>query len=143
MADIVTTTILENGPKRAVMCFTNYSDGTGESGVVKVNATSTGPLGVNIGGTLFYAGVHLEIVDLHYDVRSMGLRLQWQATTPTDILILGGFGHWPLRDMRGGFQGLVNPNATGATGSILFSTVNANNYASYTVVLSMVKGIQQ
>lgn len=143
MADVVTSTILENGNRRVVMAFTSVSDGTGESGVVKVNASSTGPLGVVVAGQVLYPGVHLKVVDVWYDIRSMGLRMQWQASSPTDILVLGGFGHWPLLDTRAGFQGMANPNNAGATGSILFTTINANNNASYTVILEMVKGIPQ
>ena len=43
MADLVTTQILENGPSRLVMKFTNLSDGTGETGVVKVDAAGGDP----------------------------------------------------------------------------------------------------
>ena len=143
MADVVTSTILENGPRRVVMAFTNFSDGTGEAGVAKVNATSTGPLGVVVQGRTFYPGVNLKIADLWYDIRAMGLRIQWEATAPTDILVLGGFGHWPMLDTPGAFQGLANPNATGATGSILFTTVAAAANSSYSVILEMIKGIPQ
>ena len=143
MADVVTSTALENGNRRVVMAFTSVSDGTGESGVKKVDASSSGPLGVLIAGQTVYPGVHLKVVDIWYDIRSMGLRLRWEATSSTDFLVLGGFGHWPLLDTRAGFQGFANPNATGATGSILFSTINANNNASYTVILELIKGIPQ
>src|ERR1035437_7807918 len=141
MVDVVTSTILENGPRRVVVAFTNLSDGTGESGVVKIDATSSGPLGVVIQGQTVYPGVGLKIVDLWYDIKAMGLRIQWAATTPTDILVLGGFGRWPLLDTLAGFGGMTNPNATGATGSILFTTVGAAANSSYSVILEMIKGI--
>ena len=36
MADAVTTQIIQDGPRNAVIKFTNISDGTGESAVDKV-----------------------------------------------------------------------------------------------------------
>lgn len=143
MADVVTTTVLENGPRRFVAQFTNLSDGTGETGVVKINATSSGTLGVTIAGVVYFPGVHLKINDLWYDIGSMKLRIQWVASVNTDCLVLSGFGHWPLTDRRAGFQGLINPNNAGATGSIAFTTVGAALNSSYTVILECVKGIPQ
>lgn len=145
MADVVTSQLLENGPRRVVYKFTNVSDGTGESAVVKVNATSTGPLGVVVQGTTFYPGVHLKIADMHYDVRAMALRIMWEATSNVDIWIASGDGAGPFNwlDSRAGFQGIVNPNTTGATGSILFTTIGAASNSSYSIVLTLIKGIPQ
>ena len=42
MADVVTTKIIEDGPRTAVMHFTNVSDGTGESAVAKVDVSALG-----------------------------------------------------------------------------------------------------
>ena len=53
MADAVTTQILENGNNWWSYSFTNLSDGTGESGVVKVDGSAAGPLGGDaLGGGL-------------------------------------------------------------------------------------------
>jgi hypothetical protein len=156
MADTVTTQVLENGPKRLVVKCTNFSDGTGESGVTKVNATSSGSFGVVVQGQTFYPGLHLKITDIWYDVHGGGLRIQWHASSNVDILVLGGFGHWRFSDVRAGFQGLVNTAASGATGSIDFTTVGFTNvwagsavatvpysggYSGYTVILELNKGI--
>lgn len=142
MADAVTSQILENGPSRLVMKFTNLSDGTGETGVVKVDATSTA-IGNSVQGNLVAPGTSLKVVDLWYEVQSMGLRIQWDATADVDMLVLGQFGRWPFRDIGAGFQGLVNPKTAGATGSILFTTVGAALNSSYSVILSMIKGVPQ
>src|SRR6202007_2818815 len=109
MADVVTTQVSENGPRFAVYKFTNASDGTGEAGVVKVDATSTGPLGVPVQGQTFYPGTHIKIVDLKYSVFSMGLRIQWVANANSDILVLQATDHWQFLDERGGFGGLSVP----------------------------------
>ena len=50
MADAVVSQLIANGPRNWGYVFTNESDGTGESNVVKVDGSSAGPLGVVIGG---------------------------------------------------------------------------------------------
>ena len=40
MADAVTKTTVEDGPKRAIIYCTNTSDGSGESAVVKVDVSA-------------------------------------------------------------------------------------------------------
>ena len=155
MADTVTSQTLENGNRRLVMKFTNYSDGTGETGVTKVNAASAN--GVVIAGQTYYPGTNLKIVGITYDIHGGGLRIQWHATSNVDIVVLGGFGQRQFLDRRGGFQGLVNTLATGATGSIDFTTVEfgapfaggsgppaySGGYSGYTVILEMIKGLPQ
>jgi hypothetical protein len=143
MADTVTTQTLENGPRRVVMAFTNLSDGTGESGVKKVDASSSGPLGVTIAGATYYPGVHLKVVDVFYDIGSMKLQMLWEASASVQFMVLAGYGRMRFLDHRGGFQGIINPNGSGATGSILFSTVGAALNSSYTVILEMTKGVPQ
>lgn len=137
MADVVTSQILENGPRHLTMKFTSVSDGVGETNVVKVDATATGPGGVVVQGQTQYPLTHLKVQEIDYDVKSMGLRIQWTGTPNVDMEVLGGFGVKSYR--RSG--PLQNPKATGATGSISFTTVNANLNASYTVVLKMLKGL--
>ena len=142
MADVVTTQILENGPSRLVMKFTNLSDGTGETGVTKVDATSS-TIGVITQGNTVTPGTHLAITGIFYDITAMRLRILWDADTDTDIFVLSGDGQrWQFRDERAGFA-LTNPKNTGATGSILFTTVGAALNSAYTVILAMLKGIPQ
>ena len=96
-----------------------------------------------IAGQTYYPGTNLKVVDIWYDLKVMSLRIQWQASSAVDMLVLGGFGEWHFLDQRAGFQGLVNPLATGATGSILFTTANNASAASYSVILAMTKGSPQ
>ena len=51
MADAVTSQTIIDGPNKAVMKFTNISDGTGESAVVKVDVSA---LQARLGGTACY-----------------------------------------------------------------------------------------
>lgn len=132
MADVVTSQTIINGPRNLVMKFTNESDGTGESAVTKVDATSS-TFAVN--GTV--PGVHLKVTRIHYDVKGGAVRLLWDATTDTDMEILGGYGEFNYKR----FAGLTNPNAAGATGSILFTTVGFVSGSSYAITLEMTKGV--
>jgi len=142
MADTVTTQWLENGPRFAIAKFTNLSDATGETGVLKVDATSSGPLGVRFQGNVLYPGVHLAVYAIKYSTASMALRIQWQATANVDMLILQATDHWQFLNERNGFGGLVVPSGTpGATGSILFSTLGAAANSGYTVILYLTKNI--
>lgn len=138
MADTVTTTIINNGPRNIVVAFTNVSDGTGEAGVLKLNATSTGPYGVLVQGQTFYPGIHLKIREIDYDVKGMLLRMQWVATTPVDIFPLGGFGRLKFQQ----FAGLiVPPGVAGITGSIQFTTQGQMPNSSYSIVLRCTKNV--
>lgn len=145
MVDVVTTQILENGPRRIVVKFTNVSDGTGETGVVKIDATASGPYGVNIGGRLFYPLTHLKIVDLMYDISGMQVRIQWEASSNVDAFIASGAGAGPFKmlDERAGFQGIVNNGGSGVTGSIAFTTIGATSGDSYTIIMTLTKNVPQ
>lgn len=144
MADTVTSQLLVNGPRNVVYKFTNISDGTGESGVTKVNATSSGPLGVTVQGQTFYPGVNLKIAAIKYSVFSMGLRIQWVASSALDALVLQATDHWTFLNERDGFAGLYVPSGTvGATGSIQFTTVGAASGSGYTIIMMLNKGIPQ
>lgn len=140
MADLVTVQTLLNGPRHLVMRFTSVSDGTGESGVIKVNATTAN--GVVVQGQTIYPGTNLKVTRCRYNVYSMGLRIQWVASSNEDMLVLNGYDDLDFRDI-GAIQ---NPGSTvlsGATGSIAFTTIGANLNATYSVILEMTKGVPQ
>ena len=44
MADAVTVTTVEDGPKRAIFYLTNTSDGTGEAAVTKIDVSALSSL---------------------------------------------------------------------------------------------------
>lgn len=143
MADAVTTQVLENGPRRIVALFTNFSDGTGESDITKIDATASGPFGVVQQGQTIYPGTHLTVVSIQYDVRVMAVRMQWKASSNQDFWIASGSGAGPIMmlDRRGGFQGIYPPAIAGVTGSISFTTSDHVAKASYSIILEMTKGI--
>lgn len=135
MADTVTTQILVNNARNLVIKFTNESDGTGESGVTKVDATSL--TFANMGQA---PGIHLKVMRVQYDVNNGALRMLWTATADQDMLILGqGVGNHDYT-----FEGgLTVPVITGATGSIKFTTVGFASGSSYSITMEMVKGVPQ
>lgn len=145
MADTVTTQLFDNGPRIFVYKFTSISDGTGETGVIKVNASATGPLGVSVQGQTFYPGVHLAITEIKYSVFSMGLRIQWEGNpSNSDMLVLQATDHWIFLNERTGFGGLTPPaGLAGATGSIAFTTVGAGAGSGYTIILTGTKNVPQ
>lgn len=139
MADTVTTQVIENGQRNLVVHFTNVSDGTGESGVMKIDATA-GTYAVRIQGNTIPPGVHLKVRKVVYNVYGMNLRLLWDATVDQTFLTLNGFGEMCWLDT----QGLYVPQSlAGATGSILFTTFGAALGSTYSVTLFMVKGVPQ
>lgn len=140
MADTVTSQTLLNGRRHLVMKFTNESDGTGETNVTKVDATSASN-GVVLQGNTITPGTHLKVTEVQYDVKGMSLRMRWRApidqANSVDMLVLSGFGTLDFRSI-GGLVAAANTN-----GSIDFTTVGAASGSSYSVVLTMTKGIPQ
>jgi hypothetical protein len=132
MADTVINQVLENGPKNLVTRHVSFSDGTGESAVAKVDATSA---------TYAYKGVspgiYLGLKKIQYNVRNGGVRLQWDCTTDEDILTLTGADTLIFDPC------LRTPASAGATGSILFTTVGFMINSSYSIVLTMFKSVPQ
>ncbi len=131
MADSVSTQTIEEGPRNLVLKFTNVSDGTGEAGVVKVDASTYTPLTTS-----------LKVRKIEYNVVGGAVRMLWDASTDITFAYLSGYGCIDLEDT----QGIVNNAGTGVTSDILFTTsgfiaAGASNAASgYTIVLYMIKG---
>ena len=133
MADVVTTKIIEDGPRTAVMHFTNVSDGSGESAVAKVDvsALSSDPAGKG-------ACTSVNIECIWYTTKCMGVQIFCDATT--NVLA------WELIADYGDtldfseFVGLPNTAAaSGKTGDLLFTTTNASSGDTYSVVLKLKK----
>lgn len=144
MADAVTSQLIANGPRNWGYVFTNLSDGTGESNVVKVDGSAAGPLGVAIKGQTFYPLSHIKITEIEYDIKGMALEIIWDATTSANATVLGGFGRLHYRQ----FGGLAAVNSSGvllvgATGKIKFTTVGQGAGSSYTVFMRGTKGVPQ
>ena len=126
MADAVTSQTLHDGPRNCVMKFTNISDGTGESAVLKVDVSALGN-----------APDQVKIMKIHYTTSGMSVRILWDATADVVAWVLPA-------DDSGTFDftsigGLSNDAGAGVTGDILFTTVGHTAADSYAVVLEMVE----
>lgn len=133
MADSVQTQIIYNGPRNLVVSLVNFSDGTGETLVKKIDAQST-TYAVN--GQV--PGVHLKISRIEYSIAGGEVKLYWDATTATPMMYLGAAG---TIDLDEHYQ-IPNPQPTGATGSILLSTVGFTSTSGYTILLHCTKNCE-
>lgn len=124
MADTVTSQTLVDGPKWCVMKFTNLSDGTGETGVLKVDVSALTP-----------AATTVSIEKIWYSISGMVVTLLWDATADVRIMDLSGYDDLDFSD----FGGLINNAGAGVTGDILFTTSGATNGDNYTIILKMRK----
>lgn len=130
MADAVTTKTVFESPNRLVVHLTNDSDGTGESGVTKVDkSTHTGPNGLE--------PTHLAIDKIVYDVSSMKVALAWDHTADETIAILQGDGC--IDFSRGGRHAYLIDSNSGATGDIILTTENQASGDGYDITLHLRK----
>lgn len=130
MADAVTSQTVFDGERVAVMKFTNISDGTGETAVLKVDVSA---LSSNAAGKVC-DGVTLDRI--HASINGMSVAVLWDATTDVPAVILAPgmytFDH-------GKRVQLPNNSGTGKTGDVLFTTIGASAGDTYSIVLEMVK----
>lgn len=130
MADAVTSQTIFDGEREVVMKFTNISDGTGETAVLKVDVTA---LSASAFGKAC-DGVSLDRI--HASINGMSVALLWDATTDVPAVILAPgmytFDH-------GKRIQLPNNAGTGKTGNVLFTTIGASAGDTYSIVLEMVK----
>ncbi len=124
MADAVSTVVIENGTRNYVAVFTNNSDGTGESNVIKVTEATLGTL------------TSAKVKRILYSVTGGSVIIAWKASTNNPIAVLSGYGEINLKDT----QGITNAATTGNTGDITFTTKTFVAASVYTIVLEIVKG---
>lgn len=121
-ADAVTISTQTANSRRAIIAYTDVSDGTGESAVTKL-----------VVGNLPGAPSVVRITRVWYVVSStMTVRVLFKNTSNDTALTLAGTGSHDYSY----FGGLKNPG-TGSTGDILFTTVAAAANATYSVILEV------
>lgn len=130
MADAVTSQTLFQGDKQVIMKFTNISDGTGESNVVKVNVADLAPYQK-------MPCVAVQIDKIYAMTHGMEVKINWEATTPQLALTV------PQNVMNtmifDEFGGIDNNAGAGKTGNITFTTADASLGDMYTIILVMRK----
>ena len=131
MADTVATQTLQDGEKMVVQKFTNVSDGTGESAVVKVDVSA---LSKNARGQSC-TGVTIE--KIWWQCIGMKVQILFNASTNVFCIELGenqsGYHDYTS------FGGLTNNAGSGKDGDVLFTTVGHTSADTYTIMMSMRK----
>tara|TARA_R100001369_G_scaffold65187_1_gene92354 strand:+ start:64 stop:468 length:405 start_codon:yes stop_codon:yes gene_type:complete len=132
MADAVTKTTVEDGPKRALIYCTNTSDGTGESAVVKVDVSALSSLQDGTACT----GVRIQ--KIVFSNVGMGVKLLWDAST--DVIAVELPADYSDTLDYSDMSGLPNVAASGGnTGDIQLTTVGHSSGDTYSVVLHCLK----
>tara|TARA_R100001086_G_scaffold218245_2_gene134828 strand:- start:91 stop:495 length:405 start_codon:yes stop_codon:yes gene_type:complete len=132
MADAVTATTVNDGPKKAVIYCTNTSDGTGESAVTKVDVSALASLQDGTACT----GVRIE--KIIFSTVGMGVKLLWDAST--DVIAAELPADYSDTLDYSDISGLPNVAASGGkTGDIQFTTVGHSSGDTYSVVLYCLK----
>ena len=132
MADAVTATTVEDGPKKAVFYCTNTSDGTGESAVTKVDVSALSSLQDGTACT----GVRIQ--KIVFTNVGMGGNILWNASTNVIAAQLPADYSDTLE--YSDISGLPNVAASsGKTGDIKFTTVGHSSGDTYSIVLYCLK----
>jgi hypothetical protein len=131
MADAVTSQTILDGERLFIAKYTNISDGTGETGVVKVNVSTLNP------SAFGNACNGVKINKIWMTVHGMEVRILWDATT--DVLAWQATSNGPYLMDFSSFGGIPNNSGAGKTGNIAFTTHDATAGDSYTIVLECLK----
>ena len=125
--DTVTSKVLFAGKKLYVIKITNISDGTGESGVVKVDkSTLTGLTGVE--------PAKIAVEQIKGIVDGMTVTLSFDRTSAITIAILGGLGTCNV-DLDWRDVGGILDTGSGNTGDIKLTTTAHSSGDSYDLTL--------
>ena len=131
MADAVASQTIQDGERKAILRFTNVSDGTGESAVVKVDVSA---LSSNARGQAC-TGVTIE--EIWWQCIGMKVRILFDASTDVMAIELGE-NQSGNHDYRS-FGGLTNNAGSGKTGDVAFTTVGHTSADTYTIIMYMRK----
>ena len=131
MSGTVTTQIIQDGERNCIMKFTNVSDGTGESAVVKVDvsALQSNPSGI--------ACSEVRLVRVSHAIVGMSVQMFFNASTNVLLMELAesSNGHMDFQD----FGGIPNNAGSGKDGDILFTTKDHTSGDTYSIILEMLK----
>lgn len=131
MADTVTSQTIQDDNRKAVLKFTNISDGTGESAVTKIDVSA---LQANSKGD---SCTEVAISKIWWQCVGMGVELLNDATS--DTLIIGLSPDSNGYHDYSSFSGIPNDAGSGKTGDVKFTTIGASNTDTYTVIVEVIK----
>lgn len=131
MADAVTSQTILDGERLFIAKYTNISDGTGETGVVKVDVSTLNP------NAFGYACNGVKINKIWSTTHGMEVRILFDATTDTFAWMIPQNTNY-MMDFSS-FGGIPSNAGAGVTGDVLFSTSDASSGDMYTIVLECIK----
>jgi hypothetical protein len=131
MADAVSSQTILDGERLFIAKFTNISDGTGETGVIKIDVSTLNP------NAFGFACNGIKINKIWGSVHGMNVRILFDATTDTFAFLVPQNTSY-LMDFSS-FGGIPSNAGAGVTGDILFTTHDASAGDSYTIVIEGIK----
>lgn len=131
MVDAVDTEVLLSGSRRHAVRLTNVSDGTGETGVIKVDRSAL--VGPGDG-----APNKLVIEEITWSIQGFsGVQLDWSATPNERLAVLSGDNYIDYRP-HGGIVPDTDGDGTGTDGDILITTLGtAAINDTYDILITM------
>lgn len=131
MADAVTSQTILDGERLFIAKFTNISDGTGETAVLKIDVSTLNPnsFGLACNG--------VKINKIYGTTHGMEVRILWDATTDQFAWQIPQNSNY-LMDLSS-FGGIPNNAGAGKTGDVLFTTLDASAGDMYSIVLECLK----
>jgi hypothetical protein len=131
MADAVTSQTILDGERLFIGKFTNISDSSGETAVVKIDVST---LSANAFG-LACNGV--KINKIWAQTQGMAVDILWDATTDALCETIPE-NQFYFMDYSS-FGGIPNNAGAGKTGDVLFTTVGAAAGDRYTIIIEAIK----
>jgi hypothetical protein len=131
MADAVASQTILDGERLFIAKFTNISDGTGETAVVKIDVSTLNPNSFGLACN----GVKLN--KIYGTTHGMEVRILWDATTDVFAWQIPQNSNY-LMDLSS-FGGIPNNAGAGKTGDVLFTTADASSGDMYSIVLECLK----
>jgi hypothetical protein len=131
MADAVSSQTIQDGERKAVLKFTNVSDGTGESAVKKVDVSA---LGANLRGE---ACSSVAINKIWWQCVGMSVKIDFDATS--NVLAIGLSPDSNGYHDYSNFSGIPNNAGSGKTGDLDFTTTGADSGDTYMIILELIK----
>jgi hypothetical protein len=131
MADAVASQTILDGERLFIAKFTNISDGTGESAVVKIDVSTLAANGFGL------ACNGVKINKIYGTTHGMEVRILWDATTDVFAWQIPQNSNY-LMDFSS-FGGIPNNAGAGSTGDVLFTTADASSGDMYSIVLECLK----
>jgi hypothetical protein len=131
MADAVTSQTILDGERLFIAKFTNISDGTGETGALKIDVSTLKPnsFGLACNG--------VKINKIYGTTHGMEVRILWDATTDQFAWMIPQNSNY-LMDLSS-FGGIPNNAGAGVTGDVLFTTLDQTAGDMYSIVLECTK----